>query len=112
RLGKSIYKASSIKGAFELGRQVAVTQMKPVDLILCGSVAVRRNGARLGKGGGYSALEYGIALEARLSTSSTPVITTVHPLQVVTDECSLMPHDVTVDFIVTPDKNIDWKTRR
>ncbi len=111
KLGKSIYKASSIKGAFELGRQVAVTQMKPVDLILCGSVAVRRNGARLGKGGGYSDLEYGIALETGLITRSTPVITTVHPLQVVTDRFSLMPHDIPIDFIVTPDKIIDCKTR-
>ncbi|HSB08782.1 MAG TPA: 5-formyltetrahydrofolate cyclo-ligase, partial [Blastocatellia bacterium] len=44
RLGKNIYAASSIKGAFEFGRQVSVKQMKPVDLILCGSVAVRRDG--------------------------------------------------------------------
>src|SRR5947207_3353796 len=46
RLGKQIYKASSIKGAFELGRQVSIKQMKAIDLILCGSVAVRRDGSR------------------------------------------------------------------
>jgi 5-formyltetrahydrofolate cyclo-ligase len=110
-LGKSAYKASSIKGAFELGRQVAVTQMKPVDLILCGSVAVRRNGARIGKGGGYSDLEYAIALEMGIVTSHTPIITTVHPLQIVTDKISLKPHDIPVDFIVTPDEIIDCKTK-
>ena len=53
RLGKNIYAASSIKGAFEFGRQVSVKRMKSVDLILCGSVAVRRDGARIGKGGGF-----------------------------------------------------------
>src|SRR5215813_10303081 len=63
RLGKNVYAASSIIGAFEFGRQVSVKQMKPVDLILCGSVAVRRDGARVGKGAGYSDLEYAIALE-------------------------------------------------
>src|SRR5690242_1465679 len=54
RLGKNLYKASSIKGAFDYGRQVAIEEMKRIDLILCGSVAVRRDGARVGKGGGYS----------------------------------------------------------
>lgn len=111
KLGKQIYKASSIKGAFESGRQVAVTQMKPVDLILCGSVAVRRNGARIGKGGGYSDLEYAIALETGIITADTPVITTVHPLQVVADRFSLEPHDIPVDFIVTPNGTIDCKTK-
>ena len=111
RLGKEIYKASSIKGAFELGRQVAVTQMKPVDLILCGSVAVRRNGARIGKGGGYSDLEYAIALELGIVTSRTPIITTVHALQIVADKFSLKPHDIPVDFVVTPDEIIDCKSK-
>src|SRR6266699_4394604 len=92
--GKNLYAASSITGAFEFGRQVSVREMKPVDLILCGSVAVRRNGARTGKGGGYSDLEYGIALEMGIITTRTPIITTVHPLQVVADRVSLKPHDI------------------
>ncbi len=111
RLGKNIYKASSIKGAFELGRQVAVTQMKSVDLILCGSVAVRRDGARIGKGGGYSDLEYAIALEMGIVTSRTPIITTVHPLQIVTGRIALKPHDIPVNFIVTPNEIINCKTK-
>jgi 5-formyltetrahydrofolate cyclo-ligase len=111
RLGKDIYKASSIKGAFELGKQVSVKQMKPVDLILCGSVAVRRDGARIGKGGGYSDLEYAIALEMGIVTSRTPIITTVHPLQIFDDKFSLKPHDIPVDFIVTPIEIINCKTK-
>src|SRR5215471_2120308 len=79
RLGKNIYKASSIKGAFEFGRQMGLDEMEPVDLILCGSVAVRRDGARDGKGGGYSDLEYGLGREAGKITARTPIVTSVHP---------------------------------
>lgn len=111
RLGKNLYAASSIKGAFEFGRQVSVREMSPVDLIVCGSVAVRRDGARIGKGGGYSDLEYAIAIELGIISRATPVITTVHPLQIVTGQIALAPHDIPVDFIVTPDKTIKTKTR-
>lgn len=110
RLGKNIYAASSIKGAFEFGRQVSVNQMKPVDLILCGSVAVRRDGARVGKGGGYADLEYAIALELSIVNSRTPIMTTVHPLQIVKMKTPVEPHDIPVDFIVTPDRVIESKT--
>jgi 5-formyltetrahydrofolate cyclo-ligase len=111
RLGKNIYKASSIKGAFEFGRQVALGEMKPVDLILCGSVAVRRDGARVGKGGGYSDLEYGLGREAGKITARTPIITTVHPIQVVDEDIELKPHDIPLDFIITPDETIECHTK-
>jgi len=111
KLGKNIYAASSIKGAFEFGSQVSVQEMKPVDLIICGSVAVRRDGARVGKGGGYSDLEYAIATELGIVNSKTPIVTTVHPLQIVTRKIDLSPHDIPVDFIVTPDKVIGTGTR-
>jgi len=106
RLGKNIYAASSIKGAFEFGRPVLAREMKPVDLILCGSVAVRRDGARVGKGGGYSDLEFAIALQAGIVKRNTPIITTVHALQIVDDEIDLKPHDIPVDFIITPQETI------
>jgi 5-formyltetrahydrofolate cyclo-ligase len=111
RLGKNIYAASSIKGAFEFGRQVSVKQMKAIDLIVCGSVAVRRDGARVGKGGGYSDLEYAIALELGIINSRTPIITTVHPLQIVQEKFALEPHDIPVDFVITPEEIIDCKTK-
>jgi len=111
RLDNKLYKASSIKGAFEYGRQVTISQMEEIDLILCGSVAVRRDGARVGKGGGYSDLEYGLAVETRKVTRRTPVITTVHPIQIVQQEIELKPHDIPLDFIVTPDEIIACHTR-
>lgn len=102
RLGGKLYEASSIKGAFKLGRPVTVRAMKPIDLIVCGSVAVTREGARVGKGGGYSDLEYGLATEFGKISPKTPIVTTVHPLQVVDDEIQLQPHDIPLDYIVTP----------
>jgi len=111
RLGNKLYKASSIKGAFEYGRQVTVEQMERVDLILCGSVAVRRDGARVGKGGGYSDLEYGLAVEMGKVTRRTPIITSVHPIQIIQQEIELKPHDIPLDFIITPDEVIACHTK-
>jgi len=111
RLGRKIYAASSIKGAFEFGRQVAIKEMSPVDLIVCGSVAVGRNGMRVGKGGGFSDLEFGLSIEIGIISSATPVITTVHPLQIVRERVSLKPHDIPVDFIVTPNEATATRTR-
>jgi 5-formyltetrahydrofolate cyclo-ligase len=45
--------ASSISGASRLGRPIAVAQVAPLDLVVRGSVAVTRDGARVGKGGGW-----------------------------------------------------------
>jgi 5-formyltetrahydrofolate cyclo-ligase len=111
KLGRNIYAASSIKGAFQFGRQVAVAEMRPVDLIVCGSVAVSRNGMRVGKGGGFSDLEYALALELGIIQPATPILTSVHPLQIVTRRAPRLPHDIPVDFIVTPDSVIRTRTR-
>lgn len=111
RIGRHIYKASSIKGAFEYGRQVGLAEMKEVGLILCGSVAVRRDGARIGKGGGYSDLEYGLCREAGKITARTPILTTVHPIQIVEEEIELKPHDIPLDYIITPDEVIECHSR-
>ena len=85
--------------------------MKPVDLILCGSVAVRRDGARVGKGGGYSDLEFAIAREFGLVGARTPIITTIHPLQLVDEDIELKPHDIPVDFIITPDETVSTRSK-
>jgi len=68
RLGRQIGQASSIEGAFRFGRSVRPERMKEIDLIVCGTVAVNREGARIGKGGGYSDIEYGLAREAKLGS--------------------------------------------
>ena len=99
--------ACSIKGAAIHGEPVRVEEMEHIDLVVCGSVAVDRAGARLGKGGGFSDLEFAFAIEAGLVTEHTVTSTTVHPVQVVAeDRIPLTDHDFPVDLIVTPDETI------
>src|SRR2546428_5097936 len=80
RLGKRAALAASIKGACRYGRPVSPPEMRPVDLLVFGSVAVGRDGARLGKGGGSCDLEHGLLREEGKVRESTPIPTTVHPL--------------------------------
>jgi len=102
RLGKKAILAASIAGARRYGRAVSPHEMRPVDLVVCGSVAVARDGARIGKGGGYCDLEYGLLREAGKVRDSTPILTTVHAFQVVAERIAMLPHDLPVDFLVTP----------
>lgn len=98
-------KAASIGGGFRHGRKVNIRGLK-VDMIVEGSVAVDREGGRLGKGGGFGDLEFAILLELGAATEETPVATTVHPIQIV-DRVPMKEHDVPVDYIVTPDSIIE-----
>ncbi len=101
-------KASSIKGATRSARTVAVEDLEPVDLVVTGCVAVDRAGARLGKGGGFSDLEYALAWEAGLIGPDTVVVTTVHDVQVVAEgDIPMTGHDFRLDLVVTPDEVID-----
>jgi len=82
RLADSPRQASSIKGASRSAVTVDVSDLEPVDLVVAGCVAVGEDGARLGKGGGFSDLELAVAAEAGLIDPSTVVVTTVHDVQV------------------------------
>ena len=99
-------KASTISGAFKVGRPVYVHEMQPVDLVVSGSVAVNRQGVRVGKGGGFADLEYGLAAAAGILTPATPVISTVHPMQVLDEDLPWTQHDVPLDIVVTADEVI------
>jgi 5-formyltetrahydrofolate cyclo-ligase len=77
-----------------------------------GSVAAGEDGARLGKGGGFADLEFALATAAGLIGPQTVAVTTVHELQVrPAGVIPLTSHDVPVDFIVTPERVIDCRTR-
>lgn len=98
-----LWHASSIKGAFELGRPVRAEQVRSLDLIVTGCVGVTEQGARLGKGGGYSDLEYGMLRELGLVAEDIPILTTVHDSQVLPDGAVPMTdHDISLDLFVTP----------
>jgi 5-formyltetrahydrofolate cyclo-ligase len=121
RLKCSPYVASSIKGAAKFGRPVSLEEVRKIDLIVCGSVAVNRSGARVGKGGGYSDLEFALLTEENKIGRATPIVTSVHPLQIIDDEIPMTEHDIPLSAIVTPDEvvklkapyrrpwGIDWK---
>jgi 5-formyltetrahydrofolate cyclo-ligase len=94
--------AATIAGAFKYGRLISLREMPNIDLIVTGCVAVDRRGARLGKGGGYSELEYGILKELGVVDEKTPIVTTIHDLQVVSEEIPMEVHDYTVDYYATP----------
>jgi 5-formyltetrahydrofolate cyclo-ligase len=103
KLSASPFVLSSIKGASKYGKPVSLAEMKEIDLIVCGSVAVNNKGARAGKGGGFSDLEFGLLRESKKISARTPVVTTVHPLQVIDDEIPMTEHDIPLDAIITPE---------
>lgn len=78
-----------------------------IGLVVAGSAAVSRDGARAGKGEGYADIEY--ALLQELGLPPVPVVTTVHSVQIV-PAIEVEPHDLSVDYIVTPDEVIETKT--
>ncbi len=102
----SPWEAASSSGAATAGRNVMVSELRPVDLVVCGSVVVNREGTRLGKGAGYSDLEVALLLEAGLISPGTVLVTTVHSLQVVDEPLPETEHDFRVDLIVTPEETI------
>jgi 5-formyltetrahydrofolate cyclo-ligase len=99
--------SSSIKGAARVAQTVSLHAVEPIDIVVTGCVAVGRDGARLGKGGGYSDLEFALLSQAAVIGPETLVVTTAHPLQVRdVGDVPTAPHDLWVDVIVTPDELI------
>jgi len=104
--------AASKEHAAHHARKVGVEDMRRVDMVVCGSVAVNRRGTRLGKGAGYSDIEVALLQEAGLIGSSTVIVTTVHPLQVIDEVMPETEHDFSVDLIVTPGEVIECEPQR
>ncbi len=102
--------ATTVSGSSKHGVQVGPEVVAEIDLIVSGSVAVGTGeqnpsaGVRIGKGEGYSDLEYAILHELDLVDDQTPVVTTVHERQCIDDEIPTDEHDVSMDVIVTPDQ--------
>ncbi|MXR51998.1 5-formyltetrahydrofolate cyclo-ligase [Halovenus sp. WSH3] len=99
-----IDQATTVGGSSEAGVQVGPDEMPPIDLIVSGSVAVTPDGVRVGKGEGYSDLEFALLREFGLVDDSTTTATSVHELQVVDEEIPTGAHDVPMDLIVTPEQ--------
>lgn len=99
-------RAASIRGASKAGQPVAVSRVPHIDLVVCGSVAVDSRGARVGKGGGFSDIEFALLVEAGRIDDRTVIATTVHPFQVLDERLPETGHDFRVDLIVTPEEVI------
>jgi 5-formyltetrahydrofolate cyclo-ligase len=108
---KNYAEASTISGAFRHGERLGPSNLK-IDFKVTGSVAVTVDGGRVGKGGGYSDLEYALLREFRCITEETPIATTVHDLQVVVWAPMDPSHDMPVDYIATPTRLIETRTRK
>lgn len=106
QLAVPVEDAASSRIAPSVARNVGLDELRPVDLIVCGSVAVNRRGVRLGKGAGYSDIEVALLAQAGLIGPATTIVTTVHPLQVVEYDIPETSHDFSVDVIVTTDEII------
>lgn len=98
--------AATLSRGAKWAEEVPLSDLPQFDAIVCGSVAVTRDGRRCGKGEGYSDLEYAILRE--LGHSPAPVATTVHAIQVV-DEFPWDPADLPLSVIVTPEEVITVK---
>jgi 5-formyltetrahydrofolate cyclo-ligase len=104
--------AATREHAARHARKIGVEDMRRIDIVVVGSVAVNRRGTRVGKGAGYSDIEVALLQEAGRIGPSTVIVTTVHPLQVIDDAIPETEHDFSVDLIVTPDEVIQCEPQR
>lgn len=101
--GIPLAKAASNRDALRYGKPVTFIDMQPIDLVVVGCVAVSERGGRTGKGAGFADLELAMLREGQLVQPSTPIVTTVHELQIVEgDRLPMQLHDWPLDWIVTP----------
>ena len=100
--------ATTVSGSSKHGVPVDPEGMPQIDLIVAGSVAVDAAGNRVGKGEGFSDLEFAVLRGFDRVDDDTTVATTVHDSQVV-DDGDIEPdrHDVPLDLIVTPTRTIE-----
>ncbi|GAB7008571.1 5-formyltetrahydrofolate cyclo-ligase [Halorubrum trueperi] len=122
--GPTVNDATTVSGISTHGTPVAPEDVSRVDLVVSGSVGVTTDGARIGKGEGYSDLEWGVLSELGAVDGETTVATTVHELSVLdgptsavvtaVDAGETLPapddHDVPLDLIATPERTIRTET--
>ncbi|MFB8792646.1 MAG: 5-formyltetrahydrofolate cyclo-ligase [Microcoleus sp.] len=111
RQNVSIAESAIARKALTCGKLVSFAEMEPIDLVIVGCVAVTPNGGRTGKGAGFADLELAMLQEFGLVEIETPIVTTVHSLQVVADSrLPMQAHDWALNWIVTADEIIETNT--
>jgi len=101
--------ATTVSGCSKHGIPVGPEELPHIDLIVSGSVAVDDTGSRVGKGEGYSDLEFAVLEAFDRVDASTTVGTTVHDTQVV-EGIDTDRHDVPLELIVTPTRTIETES--
>ena len=104
-------RAPALSNVDDYAEQVEPGALGHVDLVLSGSVAVSEDGARVGKGEGFSDFEFAVLSDLGLVDERTTIATTVHERQVF--EAATWPvddHDVPMDLIATPERAIETGT--
>ena len=76
-----------------------------IDMVVEGSVGVDRSGNRIGKGKGYGDREIEDLFNKNLINEDTPLITTIHPFQLI-DHIPMECHDRRLNMIVSTDEII------
>lgn len=98
--------ATTVGGSAEVGVPVGPESMPDIDLIVSGSVAVDTAGGRIGKGEGYSDLEFAVLRAFDLVDDETPTATTVHERQIIDEAIETDAYDVPMELVVTPERTI------
>ncbi|WP_205910472.1 5-formyltetrahydrofolate cyclo-ligase [Rhizobium sp. FY34] len=100
--GISFELAAVAQGFVEHGERIGFEDIEQLDFCVVGSVAVSRAGGRTGKGAGFADLETAIFREMGIISEDTPLVTTVHSLQLVDDaDVVIESHDSPLDMVAT-----------
>lgn len=70
-------------GIEHTGTKIDLDSEIHIDLLVVGSVAVSKEGYRIGKGKGYADLEFALLKEMNAINDDTLIVTTVHDSQVI-----------------------------
>ncbi|MDH6265783.1 5-formyltetrahydrofolate cyclo-ligase [Rhizobium sp. SG_E_25_P2] len=88
-----------------------ITKLGRFDFMATGASAVSMDGVRFGKGHGFFDMEWGMFTDLGLADDATPVVATVHDVQVVEDKLHPSETDILVDMIATPSRMIEVERR-
>jgi len=109
---KDLRLCSRYQGVKEFSVPVGFESKTSVDLVVVGCVAVSKSGLRIGKGEGFADLEWAMMVSMGAVNDNTVVVATCHDCQVLElSEKLFGPHDLTVDFILTPTQVIKCDKR-
>ena len=98
--------APTVSHMSNYGERVGPESLDEIDAIVAGSVAVTDAGVRIGKGEGYSDLEFAVLREFNLVDDKTPTVTTIHDIQLIEESITPDSHDVPIDIVCTPTRTI------